>query len=441
MKRVLIITYYWPPTGGSGVQRWLKFSRYLPEYGWEPVIYTPENPESLVTDESLAKDILPDMEIIRRHITEPYGIYRRITGGKGISKEVNIVSASADKSPLQRLSMWARGNLFIPDPRCLWIGPSVRFLKKYMRDHSIDAVVTTGPPQSMHLIGRGLKRETGIPWIADFRDPWTEIFYFKHIPMCSKVRKKHVLLEKSVLDEADSVVAVSPLVQRDFMAKTTTPVVLITNGWDKNDFSVSGKTDSAENGKTDFPTFDIVHTGLFAADGNPENLWKILGELCRENDGFSRKLRIRLAGKTDRQILESIRKAGLEADDLGYVPHETAIEEQLGASVLILPLRNEPEYKAVLPGKLFEYMASGSPIIGIGATDGAMAEILKTSGCGKTFGWDATEDLKTEILRLWDGYRLNGKTPRTDKETVMKYERGRLTGEMAWLLDKITSTD
>lgn len=431
MKKALIITYYWPPTGGSGVQRWLKFSKYLPEYGWKPVIYTPQNPERLVTDESLCDDILPGTEVIMTHITEPYGIYRRLTGGKGISKEVNIVSASSDKSLIQRISMKARGNLFVPDPRCLWIRPSVRFLKRYLEKHPADVIVTTGPPHSMHLIGKELKRLTGIPWVADFRDPWTEIFYFKYIPMCKAVRRKHIRLEKSVLDEADAVVAVSPVVRRDFMKKTGTPVTLITNGWDAEDFRGARPVS--------WPTFNIVHTGLFAADGNPENLWLSLKELCAEVPGFSERLRIRLAGKTDRQILDSINAAGLHADYLGYVPHEAAVSELFGASILILPLRNEPEYKAVLPGKLFEYLASGRPVIGIGSPDGAMAEMLETSGCGKAFGWDDTEKLKAEILRLWKQYEENGKTEETDRKAAMEYERSRLACRMAGLLEDIAS--
>ena len=172
MKRLLIITYYWPPTGGSGVQRWVKFSKYLPEFGWQPVIYTPENPEQLAIDGSLLADIPDCAEVVKTRITEPYEIYRRLTGGKQ-GAEVNPVNAQ-HKNWKQRLSLWIRGNCFIPDPRIGWVRPSVRFLVKYLSEHPVDAVVTTGPPQSMHLIGRGLKRALGLHWIADFRDPWTE---------------------------------------------------------------------------------------------------------------------------------------------------------------------------------------------------------------------------------------------------------------------------
>lgn len=261
MKRLLIITYYWPPTGGSGVQRWVKFSKYLPQYGWQPVIYTPENPERLAYDESLLGDVPECAEIIRTRIVEPYGIYRRLVGKKGGQTEVNPVSGGR-KSLMQRLSLWVRGNFFIPDPRVSWVRPSVRFLKRYLREHPVDAVVTTGPPQSMHLIGLGLKKALGVRWLADFRDPWTEIFYYKHLGLGKFADSRHHRLERQVLDSADTVIAVTPYVRDDFRRRTATPVALITNGFDEDDFA--GRTPARHEDR-----FTIVHTGLFAADGNP----------------------------------------------------------------------------------------------------------------------------------------------------------------------------
>ena len=216
MKRVLIISYYWPPTGGSGVQRWVKFARYLPAEGWQPVIYTPENPEQLAVDASLEAEVPAEAEVIRRRIVEPYEMYKKLLRKSGHSKEaveVNPVNAQ-NKSTLQKIAMWIRGNLFRPDPRCLWIGPSVRYLKKYLAEHPADLIVSTGPPQSMHMIGRKLAAETGLPWIADFRDPWTKIFYFKHLSMTRATERWHEKMERRVLDEATAVVAVSPLVQQ-----------------------------------------------------------------------------------------------------------------------------------------------------------------------------------------------------------------------------------
>ena len=320
-KRLLIISYYWPPTGGSGVQRWVKFSKYLPEHGWQPVIYTPENPERLAYDESLLADIPECAEVIRRRIVEPYGLYRKLFGRSG--GEVNPLNSSG-KSLKSKLSRVLRGNLFIPDPRVSWVRCSVRFLKKYLREHPVDAVVTTGPPQSMHLIGRGLKRSLGLPWIADFRDPWTRMFYYKHLCLSKFADRKHHRLEQSVLDEADLVLAVSPPVRDDFQAQTRTPVHLITNGYDEDDFPVR-EPGSRRDGK-----FRIVHTGLFAADGNPLKLWDALARRCREDEDFAQRLEIRLAGKTDAPVLEAIRERGLGAQlvDLGYLPHSRVVQEQ-----------------------------------------------------------------------------------------------------------------
>lgn len=391
-KRLLIISYYWPPTGGSGVQRWVKFSKYLPEHGWQPVIYTPENPERLAYDESLLADIPECAEVIRRRIVEPYGLYRKLFGRSG--GEVNPLNSSG-KSLKSKLSRVLRGNLFIPDPRVSWVRCSVRFLKKYLREHPVDAVVTTGPPQSMHLIGRGLKRSLGLPWIADFRDPWTRMFYYKHLCLSKFADRKHHRLEQGVLDEADLVLAVSPPVRDDFQAQTRTPVHLITNGYDEDDFPVR-EPGSRKDGK-----FRIVHTGLFAADGNPLKLWDALARRCREDEDFAQRLEIRLAGKTDAPVLEAIRERGLGAQlvDLGYLPHSRVVQEQQEADLLILPLRHEPEYAKVLPGKIFEYIASGRPVLGIGQEDGAAAAILRDSGAGRMYDWDR-EDKFLEFMDM-----------------------------------------
>ncbi|MBQ3521911.1 MAG: glycosyl transferase family 1, partial [Bacteroidales bacterium] len=203
MKKVLIITYYWPPSGGSGVQRWLKFAKYLPQYGWEPVVYTPENPEANSIDEALLKDVGPQTTVIKRKIVEPYGFYKALSGKKGSQIKANLVSSSNNKkSFVQRLSLFIRGNLFIPDPRILWVAPSVRFLKKYLKENPVDAIVSTGPPHSMHLIAKKLSKSTDIPWLADFRDPWTGIFYFKHLGLSKFAYRRHRKLEQSVLNNA-----------------------------------------------------------------------------------------------------------------------------------------------------------------------------------------------------------------------------------------------
>lgn len=422
------------------MQRWVKFAKYLPKEGWRPVIYTPENPELTTIDKTLAEDIPAEAEIVKRRIFEPYGIYRALMG-KGSSTDLKtLTSAGSDggevnpvnggaKSWKQKLSLYIRGNFFIPDPRVMWVRPSVRFLKEYLKTHPVDAIVTTGPPQSMHLIGLGLSKATGLPWLADFRDPWTKMFYFKHLGLTEKSEKKHHKLEKAVLDGATKVIAVSPMVQNDFKAMTSTPVELITNGYDEDDFNHPFVFD--EN-------FNITHTGLFAADGNPDVLWKVLGEKCLKDNEFRSALKIRLVGKTDKEIIDSIKAAGLEPNlrNLGYQSHEVAVKEQRNSSVLILPLRKEPEYEAVLPGKLFEYLASRRPILGIGQSDGAMANVVRDTGTGVVYNWDDEKKIRTYIDFCWDEFKQGDlKDIYSD---ISMYSRRRLTKRLASLLNEIT---
>ncbi len=439
MKRVLIISYYWPPTGGSGVQRWVKFAKYLPQEGWQPVVYTPENPEQLAVDTTLEAEIPAEAEIIKTRIAEPYGLYRKFLKKSGHSREaveVNPVNAQ-NKSFLQKAAMWVRGNLFRPDPRCLWIRPSVKFLKKYLEEHPVDLIVSTGPPQSMHLIGMKLARETGLPWIADFRDPWTRIFYFKHLSMTRRTERWHKRMEKRVLDEAACVVAVSPLVQQEFQAMTQTPVELITNGFDECDFEgACGDKGATAAGGPD-KDFVITHTGLFAADGNPTSLWEVLADKCRTDSSFREHLKIKLIGKTDAQIVSAIKEAGLEGHltDIGYQPHSKAVEEQRNASLLILPLRKEPEYKAVLPGKLFEYLASWRPVLGIGQPDGAMSMILNQTKTGVVLDWNDRASLARFIDLCWTSH-LKGELTVEDAD-LSRFTRRNLTRRMAQLFDDI----
>jgi len=427
MKRALIITYYWPPSGGSGVQRWVKFSKYLPSQGWQPVIYTPENPEYPSIDKSLEADVPPEAEVIRRHITEVYGIYRSLTGTKKGGGEVNPIN-NQKKSFKQKLMLAIRGNFFIPDPRITWVRPSVKFLKNYLKEHPVDVIVSTGPPHSMHLIARKLSLSTGIPWVADFRDPWTKMFYFKHLSLGKRATRKHEKLEKQVLDDATVVVAVSPLVQEEFQQMTSTPVELITNGFDPDDFEQVVEEDGF---------FNITHTGLFASDGDPTVLWKVLGDKCATDAEFDKMLRIRLAGKNDTGIISSIKEAGLGGHlvDLGYLPHQTVVREQKNATILMLPLRKEPEYKATLPGKLFEYLAASKPVLGIGQTDGAMARILSDAKAGETFGWEDEKGMALFIDKIWKDFS-SGKESLCDGD-INKYSRKATTERMAALFDKI----
>ena len=442
MKKVLIITYYWPPSGGSGVQRWLKFAKYLHKYGWQPIIYTPSNPENPATDTSLEKEVPSEAVVIRRPISEPYQVYKKLFGkggdNKGGSAVVNPINQSGKKSFIQRVSLWVRANLFIPDPRASWVRPSVSYLTKYLEENPVDAIVSTGPPHSMHLIARELHRRTGVRWVADFRDPWTEIFYFKHLPMTFLAKRRHKTLERSVVREADAVVSVTRQMTSDFAklldsseAKGQEKLHTICNGYDEADFETSGQIAPEDK-------FTLTHTGLFSADGNPVNLWETLAQMCTEDPTFRTHLKLRLIGKVDAEVLESIDANGLtpNLENMGYRPHSEIPGYQQSGWGLLLPLRNEPESKAILTGKFFEYLAAGRPIVAFGPKDGEMAKVLTETHSGEIFEWDEKVVLRDHLKGLYNSYLTGIWTTGADRSSISQYSRRSLTGQMVEVLKK-----
>ena len=429
MKRVLVIAYYWPPSGGSGVQRWVKFVKYLQAEGWQPVVFAPKSADYPSLDPSFEAEVPTSVEVLRGPIWEPYSAYRKLTGAK--STQVTEIS-SGPKTWKQKLSLWIRANVFVPDPRVSWVKRSVKTLKKYLEEHPVDVIVTTGPPHSVHLIGHRLHKALGTPWIPDFRDPWSRMYYLKHLPMTAVTWKKLLAMEQSVLDEASAVLACTPLMQEEFQAQTRTPVANITNGYDEEDFAGPAPEGDGH--------FNITHTGLFAADGNPLTLWKVLGEMKAEDPAFREALRLRLVGKVDREILESIGSAGLEANlvALGPQNHAAAVKEQRSATLLILPLRNDPEYKPILPGKLFEYLAARRPVLGIGQADGAMARVLKETGAGITAEWSDEAAMRAYLQEAWAQFREGG-VPATAGD-IGPYSRRATAHALALLLNQITDS-
>lgn len=377
MKRVLIITYYWPPSGGAGVQRWLKFAKYLPEMGWQPVIYTPSNPERPQVDESLMADVPAEAEIITQPIWEPYEAYRSLLGKKE-KITAGFLSEEGPKTWKDRLAAWVRGNFFIPDARTFWVGPSVRYLREYLREHPVDAIVTTGPPHSMHLIGQRLKNDTGLPWLADFRDPWTNIDYYHDLNLSAIADRMHREQERKVLTRADAVLTVGHTLGEELKELGARRVEVITNGYDDADVAPETKRRSGR--------FTLAHIGTFTPSRNCPEVWQAVKDLIRDDPDFTTDFRLLLVGSVDHGVKQSIIDAGLEPylEMTGQVPHSEVLRLQREAHALLLPINRTPNAKGILTGKLFEYLATGNPILAIGPTDGDVARILMQTHTGRT---------------------------------------------------------
>lgn len=429
MKKVLIITYYWPPSGGAGVQRWLKFVKYLREFGWEPVIYTPENPEYPAIDHSFEKDIPDNIKVIKRPIAEPYSLYKRFLG---LKKEERISAgfATEKKKPklTENISVWLRGNLFIPDARMLWIKPSVKFLRQYLKDHPVDAIVSTGPPHSMHRIAQKLKHKLNIPWLADFRDPWTNIDFYKDLRLTKWADQKHHRQEKEVLLQADKVVVISPFMKKEFRQIHPREYEVITNGFDEDDLAFDKTFQTDEK-------FSIAHIGTMTNSRNPISLWKSLQELVQEKQGFSHNLEIKLAGSIDHSVMHALKEHQLYkfVKKLPYLPHDKVIEIQRTSQVLLLSINNTPNANGILPGKFFEYLASGRPILCIGPEDGDAASIIKQTNTGHIAGYAEKVRIKKHIDDMFSDYMLNKLIAKGTASE--QFSRRKLTGKIASLLD------
>lgn len=402
MKKVLIITYYWPPSGGGGVMRWLKMSKYLPEFGWKPIIYTPENPDASVVDESLLDEIHPEIKTIKRPIWEPYKLFRRLTGkSKNEKFKAGYISEASAGDWKSKLSVFIRGNFLIPDPRMFWIKPSKKFLAKYLKENPVDLIISTGPPHSMHLIALGLKKKFDITWVADFRDPWTDIDFYDKLRLTSWADKIHRKLELKVLEKADHVVTVSPHCSIDLRKITGRKIDVIYNGFDPDDFK--GLTSISDK------NFSISHFGAFNSDRNPKALWKVLGKLAKENPLFKEKLRIRLIGQTDDSVISDIVKNGLKENLvlIDHLPHKKGLEELAQSQVLLLPINDAPNARGILPGKMYEYMALKRPVLAIGPTDSDYAKILIQTKAGVAFDFKDSNGMRKTIENYFSLFNEN----------------------------------
>jgi glycosyltransferase involved in cell wall biosynthesis len=421
MKKVLIITYYWPPSGGAGVQRWLKFSKYLPENGWQPIIYTPENPDFAIQDDSLLGDVAKETQVLKTKIWEPYGLYKKLIGKKGESTNAGFLEGE-NKNWKQQLSIFVRGNMFIPDPRVFWVNSSVKYLTKYLKENQVDAIVSTGPPHSMHLIALGLKkRMPDLKWIADFRDPWTEIDFYKDLQLTKWADNKHHKLEKEVVTSADKVITVSQNWAKNLETNHKRKVEVITNGFDHEDFSKLDK-----EGKDNLL---IVHLGSMNKDRNPMFFWEAIADMAELNHD----LKVELIGNIDKSVKATIVELSIEnkVKHTPYLAHKAALKKAKQATFLLLPINDTPNLKGIIPAKLFEYLALKIPIICIGPKDGDSAKIITETNSGIIF-----EKHEAKKLKEWLSTTISGKSSNTFTfDNVDQFSRKELTKKLVTFLE------
>ena len=381
-------------------------------------------------DQTLMKDVSENLTVIKRPIWEPYQLYRKLLRKKP-NESVNQGFISKEKKPsvLEKFSIWVRGNLFIPDARKFWIKPSIKFLSDYLKQHPVDAIISNGPPHSMHMIALGIKKKMHLPWIADFRDPWTEVDFYDQLLLSKFADKKHHRLELSVLKNADKVTTVTWSWAQSIEEISKRKVEVILNGFDTDDFQ--------QINEPMLHGFLFHHIGALNKDRNPHLFWEALKEICAADPEFKNDLKIQLTGNTDYSVIESARQNNL-SDNLilvDYLPHTEVVKLLSRSPILLLPLNDTPNISGIVPGKLYEYLAAKRPVFAIGKTDGDTARIIHETNSGIIVGFKEKELMKTEILNYYKQYR-DGKL-NVDSKNIDQFSRKGSAEKFAHLLNEI----
>lgn len=428
-KKVLIITYYWPPSGGGGVQRWLKFVKYLPEYGWEPIVFTPENPDFELQDDGLLADVPKGIQVIKQPIWEPFALYRKLMGKKAVQKQ-GVVSQTGG-SLVGRLIRWIRGNAFVPDARVFWVRPASKYLINYLKENPVDVIATTGPPHSMHLIGQRVKRKTGIPWVADFRDPWSEWDVLPQLSLNKRSWERHKQMEFGVLNLADKVVTVSNRLGEALDRIAGVPVTeVVNNGYDGADF------DEFESQVPD--KFRLVHMGLLNEGRNPVKLWKVLDKLCEREPDFADELEVVLAGTIEQSVKNHVaeyKHLASRVKILDYIPHEEAITVNRSAALLLVLLNQTSNSPWILPGKMYEYLPIHRPILSFGPLESDANDLLKGCGYAGFLRYNDVKGIQALVLNYFRAYQ-EGNT-KEGNASVEQFTRKNLTAKLSGILENV----
>ncbi|WMN06397.1 glycosyltransferase [Marivirga arenosa] len=423
MKRVLIITYYWPPSGGISVLRSLKIAKYLRQFGWEPIVFTAENAHYPYYDESGFKDIPQGINVLKQPIVEPFKIFKWLTGRKKEDSLNSIVQVRDKKQNfLDKLGIWIRGNFFIPDARSLWIKPSVRYLKKYLKENKIDAIFSDGPPHTNNRIAYHLAKDLNLPWLADFQDPWTQADYYQMMYITNFAHKIHSKMEQDIFRKAKKITIASPSWKKDLESIGAKNVDVIYYGYDEDDFK-DLKRDHDNN------FFDIVHIGLLGIDRNPEGLLETLSQIKS-----SRKIRIILAGQVDQQVKKELSaNKSVEVIYKGIISRKESLQLAMNAHLLLLPLNKADNAAGRLPGKLYEYLRTYNPILCLGKSNGDAAKIIQDCQIGNSFEYEDLTGIKNFVETLLS----QPNSIKIDKSVIETFSNENQTRKLSQYLNEI----
>ncbi|MEX0980795.1 MAG: glycosyltransferase family 4 protein [Bacteroidales bacterium] len=424
MKRVLIITYYWPPSGGAGVQRWLKFVKYLPGFGWEPIIIAPDPDRATypAMDQSLKNEVGKNTRVIHTEGDGSFRLYKKFFGKKQLPS-AGFANNTEKNSFMDKFSRFIRGNFFIPDPRKGWNKHAEKAAKEIIHDTGVDIIITTGPPHSTHLIGLTLSSQFGIPWLADFRDPWTDIYYYRDFYPTPPAHRLNVRLEKKVISNANHIVTVSRGLKNILVEKnwcSAEKITVIHNGFDKDDFLNIPEPDRER--------FTITYVGTLSDAYPIDSFIQAITELLESGTD----LELRFIGSVSRNQRNKL--GAIPNNHIIYVPyvdHDKAIEYMGLSNLLLLILPEHTSTQGILTGKLFEYLASKRPILGIGPHDCDAAVILSECDAGVMAGYSDETQMRSFISES-----INSHTPRNEKlsKPCQRFSRKKLTQQLTEIL-------
>ncbi|PWL24697.1 MAG: hypothetical protein DCO96_12910 [Fluviicola sp. XM-24bin1] len=424
MKKILIITYYWPPKGGVGVQRWLKLAKYLDRAGYDVTVYTAKDGITSVKDDKLTESVPNGITVLERKIFEPQKLLK-VFSKKTVSADYLMTK---NNGPIKRLLYWIRANVFVPDSRAFWIKPSIRFLNKQLTENPVDLVISTGPPHSMHLIAMGLVKKHPVKWVADFRDPWTNIVFFDNLPLMKFIVKKHKRLEKKVLTTADHLLTVSPSWGEDFKSMGANEVSVITNGFDPEDY-VYPET------KPQPSEFKIGYFGLFNKDRDHSFFWEVLQEMRSELPELEDDLKLFFSGEMHPEFFSTMKTLDLE-NKLEYhtfMNHKDAICEMTQCDLLLVSQAEEKAINGRIPAKVFEYIGAKRPVLAIGEKGSDLEKILDDISFGWFVGFGDKTAMKEAILAI---YQLRTSSEGFD-DAISKYSRELQAKQVVELFDSL----